>query len=37
MTRNNRAKAALYIEQLKTSYPADKQVQQLYNQFKQGS
>jgi predicted CXXCH cytochrome family protein len=37
MTRNNRAKAGLYIEQLKTWYPADKQVQQLYNHFRQGS
>jgi len=34
MKQNNRAKAETYIEQLKSWYPEDKQVMDLYNQFK---
>jgi len=33
MNQNNRAKATLYIEQLKTCFPDEKQVQDLYNDF----
>lgn len=37
MKQNNPAKAETYIEQLKSFYPNDKQVMDLYNQFKSRS
>jgi predicted CXXCH cytochrome family protein len=37
MKLNNPAKAAIYIEQLKKWYPNDKQVTDMYNQFKNQS
>jgi tetratricopeptide (TPR) repeat protein len=35
MKQNNKVKAATYIEQLKSFYPNDKQVEDMYLQFKQ--
>jgi len=37
MKQNNPVKAAIYIEQLKSWYPNDKQVQDMYNQFNRNS
>ena len=34
MKLNNPSKAAIYIEQLKTWYPNDNEVQDMYNSFK---
>ncbi|MHC1778016.1 MAG: tetratricopeptide repeat protein [Lentimicrobium sp.] len=37
MNRNNPAKAAIYVDRLKSWYPNDPQVQELYNNFKNRS
>ena len=37
MKQNNTTKAATYIEQLKTWYPDNKEVQDMYSQFRKGS